>query len=317
MIGFQKDKNKLSEKQPRDSIFVRIAIDRLRPCTTAELLVFHHTQTKGSTPLATEAQTQRGFIEEHIPLAEPPRTVDDDRDDEMPEPTQTMNAEKRKVDDTAKALRAPLPTATSSHASSSRLDDETHEQLTCSTKQVRITRTRAEAPLDVSFLFLQARMADMRGGNEERMWMMKGNFTLHFCPPEMRIVPRETRRVVWETQMSFNAVDILTDKETRQLTDAGRETYAMQRVGRIGYGDFDTTEGLHEDLRAGNVDSHSIFCSWYTQAPVSTHSCDFTNGYSQGRNRSNLAVSYSERRVTSGAILVSRLPHLRYNGCKG
>ena len=45
--------------------FVRIAIDRLRPCTTAELLVSHCTQTDGSTPLATEAQAQRGLIGEH------------------------------------------------------------------------------------------------------------------------------------------------------------------------------------------------------------------------------------------------------------
>ena len=35
-----------------------------------------------------------------------------------------------------------------------------------------------------------------------------------YCPPEMQTVPRETRRVVWETRMSFNAVGILTDEET-------------------------------------------------------------------------------------------------------
>ena len=96
LVRFEKDKNSLSETQPRDSIFVRIAIDRLRPRTTAELLVYHCMQAKGSTPLAAEAQTQRGFTEEHTPLAEPPRTVDDDRDDEVSEPTQTMKAEKAK-----------------------------------------------------------------------------------------------------------------------------------------------------------------------------------------------------------------------------
>ena len=117
----------------------------------------------------------------------------------MSEPTQTMNAEKRKVDETAKELRAPLPITTSSHASSSRLDDDTHEQPTCSTKQARITKTRAEAPQDVSFLFLQARMAGMRNGNEERMLMMKDDERkcyFAFCPPEMQTVPRE-RRDVW------------------------------------------------------------------------------------------------------------------------
>ena len=53
----------------------------------------------------------------------------------------------------------------------------------------------------------------------------------------------ETRRVAWATQMSFNAVDILTDEETRQLTDAGRGTYPMQRV--------DTSKNTH--LRGDNV----------------------------------------------------------------
>ena len=121
------------------------------------------------------------------------------------------------------------------------------------------------------------------------------------CPPEMQTAPRETRRVVWESRMSFNAVDIiLTDEETRQLTDASRETYPMQQVdtdknshlrgdkdyvwvraehkGRlIGYGDFETTEGLPADPLAGNVASQNIFCSWYAQAHVSTHSSDFPN----------------------------------------
>ena len=141
----------------------------LRPCPTEELLVFHCTQTKVSTPLATEAQTQRSSIEEHTPLEEPSRTVDDDRDDEMSEPTQTMNAEKRKVDGTAEELRGPSPITTSSHASSSRLDGETHEQLSRSTKQARVTKSKAEAPQDASFLLLLARMADMRGGNDDEI----------------------------------------------------------------------------------------------------------------------------------------------------
>ena len=74
-----------------------------------KLLVFRKTQTKDLTSLATEAQTQRGFIDEHISIADPSRTVDDDQDDEMPEPTQTTSAEKRKVDETANELRAPYP----------------------------------------------------------------------------------------------------------------------------------------------------------------------------------------------------------------
>ena len=69
-------------------------------------------------------------------------------------------------------------------------------------------------------------MADIRGGNEERMLMKKDDerkLHLAFRPPEIQTVLTETRRVAWETRMSFNAVDILTDEETRQLTDANRE----------------------------------------------------------------------------------------------
>ena len=163
----------------------------------------------------------------------------------MSEPTQTMNAEKRQVDETEQESRAPFPITPSSHSRSSRPDEETNEQLTHSSKQARITKTRGEAPQDVFVLFLQTRMADTRGGNEKRMLMMKDEERkLYFvsCPPEMQTAPRETRRVVWDTQMSFNAVVILTDEETRQLTDASRETYPMQRV--------DTDQNAH--LRGGN-----------------------------------------------------------------
>ena len=50
--------------------------------------MFHKTQTKDFTSLVTEAQTQQGFIDEHTSIADPSRSVDDDQDDEMPEPIQ-------------------------------------------------------------------------------------------------------------------------------------------------------------------------------------------------------------------------------------
>ena len=97
-----------------------VAVDCLRPCTPAELLAFHYTQTKTSSLLATDAQTQQGFTDERAPLKptvpDPPRTVnededEDERDDEVSEPTQITRAEMRKdfqTDATAKVLRAPL-----------------------------------------------------------------------------------------------------------------------------------------------------------------------------------------------------------------
>ena len=74
LIGFEKDRNSLGETQPRtcwvicDSVPVCVAVDRLRLCTSRELLALHCTQTKGSSPLATDAHTQQGFIDERAPI---------------------------------------------------------------------------------------------------------------------------------------------------------------------------------------------------------------------------------------------------------
>ena len=61
-----------------------VAVDRSRPCTSLELLAFHNTLTKSSSPLATDAQTQQGFLDERAPINP---TVADSSDDEMSEPT--------------------------------------------------------------------------------------------------------------------------------------------------------------------------------------------------------------------------------------
>ena len=93
LIGSVKDKNSLGETQSRtcwvicDSVPVCVAIDRSRPCTPAELLAFHDTQTKSSSPLAADAQTQQDFIDERAPLhnptaADPSRTAEEDEDED-------------------------------------------------------------------------------------------------------------------------------------------------------------------------------------------------------------------------------------------
>ena len=119
-------------------------------------MAFHHTQTKSSSPLATDIQ--QGFIDERAPLnpttVDPSRTADegedeDERDDEMSDTTQKTNkSEKRKefqTDETAKELQASLPTAASSHASSRRPSDETQEQPERSSKQARTAKKGVEA----------------------------------------------------------------------------------------------------------------------------------------------------------------------------
>ena len=109
LIGFEKDRNSLGETQPRtcwvicDSVPVCVAVDRLRPCTPAELLALHYNQTKSSSPLATDDQIQQGFIDERASLtlttADPSQAADegeneDERHDEMSEPTQITRTEK-------------------------------------------------------------------------------------------------------------------------------------------------------------------------------------------------------------------------------
>ena len=157
MTVFEKENDSLGVTQPRicwvvcNAIPVCVAVDRLRSCTSAELSAFHFTQTESSTPLATDAQTQQVFIDERNSfdiqmLPGPSRPVDDDHDDEMSEPTQMTTAETRKVDETAKELRASLPITASPHARSSRSDDdETHGQFARSAKQARITKTEIAA----------------------------------------------------------------------------------------------------------------------------------------------------------------------------
>ena len=98
--------------------------------------------------------------------------IDDDQDDEMSEQTQTTSAEKRKVDETAKELRVPLPitTLSLSHANSTRPENETQEQLTRFMIQARIARTSAEAPQDVSSTFLRARMVTCTEKTSKESW---------------------------------------------------------------------------------------------------------------------------------------------------
>ena len=155
MIGFKKDKNSIGETQTRtcwvicDAVPVCVAVDRIRPCTPVEILAFHYTQTKSSSPLHKTT------------VADPSRTADEDededeRDDEMSKPAQITKAEKRKnvqTDETAKELRAPLPIAASSHASSLRPSDETQEQLVRSSKQARTGKNRVGTLQVVSYLF--------------------------------------------------------------------------------------------------------------------------------------------------------------------
>ena len=81
-----------------------LPLDRFRPCTPAELLAFHYTHTKSSSPLATD-RLQQGFIDERAPLnrttVDPSRTADegedeDEQDDEMSEPIQTKKQKSEK-----------------------------------------------------------------------------------------------------------------------------------------------------------------------------------------------------------------------------
>ena len=147
LIGVEKDRNSLGETQRRtcwilcDSVPLCVAVDRLRLCTSAELLAFHYTQTESASPLTADAQTQQGFIDERAPLHnptvdDPSRTADEDecedeQDCKMSDPAQITSAEKQEGFQM----------------------DETQEQHERSSKQARTAEKGVETPQDVSCLF--------------------------------------------------------------------------------------------------------------------------------------------------------------------
>ena len=157
--------------------------------------------------------------------------------------------------------------------------------------------------------FLQVRMAGMQKSNKKKVLKKKdGERDLHFpsCTPDVQVALRETRRTEWNKCVKFNAGVMLPNEEVRQLTEAGCRDLSDE-MGRyrqkkriydeimitflfpakyksrvVGCGNLETMEGLRTDSPDGDVDSHTIVCSWCAQAHVSIHSCDFTNGCFQG-----------------------------------
>ena len=128
--------------------------------------------------------------------------------------------------ETAKELRAPLPTAASPLASSLRLSDETQEQLVRSPNQARTAKKGVETLQDVSYLFqkghserqrhgfIQVRMAGMRKSKKKKVLKKKDgerNFNFPSCSPDVQAALRETRRTEWNKWKNFNAGVILTE----------------------------------------------------------------------------------------------------------
>ena len=121
LIGSEKNKHSLGETQPRtcwiicDSVTVCVAIDRPRPCTPAEQLAFHNTQTTlaAESMNALHITTRQLLIHCELPMKTWMKIIVMTK---MSEPTQMTSAEKRKADETAKELLASLPKVASSIA---------------------------------------------------------------------------------------------------------------------------------------------------------------------------------------------------------
>ena len=195
-----------------DSVPVCVAVHRLHPCTSAELLAFHYTHTRSCAPLSTDTQIQQCFIDERAPLnpatVDPSRTVDegedeDERDDEVSEPIQRKQRSEKslKTDETAKELRALSPRTASSHASSLRPSDKNAGAARTIFKTSQNREEGSGALQDVSYLFrkghcehqrngfLQVRMAGMRKSNRKKVLKKKdGERNLHFpsCTPDVQ-----------------------------------------------------------------------------------------------------------------------------------
>ena len=62
----------------------------------------------------------------------------------------------------------------------------------------------------------------------------EGKFYFAYHSSKMQDVSRETRQAIRETQMSYDAVVILTDRKSRQLTGVSRKISPVQRVDTDG-----------------------------------------------------------------------------------
>ena len=294
LIGFEKDNDSLGETQPRtclvfcDAVPLCVAIDRLRPCAPAEWLAFsmnanQQSFTSCSRLRHNEASLMNALHCAFRQLLTHREIGEDERDDEMSEPT--GKRKETHTDECAKELRASLPASASSHASSLRPGHETQEQLVRSAKHARTTKKAVETLQDVSFLIQKGHCERQRNGwisssedgwcasksNKKKLLKKKdGERNLYFpsCPPKIQAALRETRHAEWKQWMSFNAFVTLTDEGVRQHTEGGCEIYTMQWIEvdksahlrrdnefvsflakyksrLVGCGNLETTEGLH------------------------------------------------------------------------
>ena len=84
--------------------------------------------------------------------------------------------------------------------------------------------------------------------------------------------------------------------------------FAKHKGRTTGHADSETTEGLCSDPFTGKVDFHNTVCAWCAQAHVHLHSCDSTNGYSQGQEIDRILLyRIPKGQAANGAILASRL----------
>ena len=71
LIGFEKDKDGLGEGLPRTCWVICdcVAVDRLRPCSAAEPLMYHNVQAQATRNPTLEVSTKWGFVDERLPLS--------------------------------------------------------------------------------------------------------------------------------------------------------------------------------------------------------------------------------------------------------
>ena len=182
----------------------------------------------------------------HSPtVADPSQTAgedmdEDERDDEMPEPTRFTSVEKRKkiqTDENAQELRVPI--VASSHASSLRPSDGAQEQLVRFAKQARTTRKGVAMLQDVFFLSRRAtgndsceddwhasRQREETSADEGR----RKTFPLSILSARRASCPHRDETRGMEKVEELQCSVILSDEEVRQLTEAGREIYPMEWV---------------------------------------------------------------------------------------
>ena len=343
IVGFEHDPN-YPDRDPVngwvicDGLPVLVSLDKIRPCTAAELLAYHYMQDKEiSKTVIAESSEQQAFIDERdVPATKRSRVVEPEADaDAEAMDSEILPAEELRASSSAAASssgRAPSPT------SQVKREASPDSSLSGHWKRNKVTGKGVEMLENTAHLFdeadetlyqkrvgfLQVRLAAPKAKKTPARKPPKkkdGDKNLSFaaCSPEIQAGLRQARSKEWEKWKQFNAGVILAKDEVEQLQAEGVKINPMQWIETdknahkrrdnndvppelksrlVGCGNFEDTDGLRTDSPTGDVDAHNLVFSWCASSKVKIKSADISSAYLQGKQNDRVILY----RVPKGGI---------------